>query len=70
MGRVGRASTSKCKVNMPDSYTERYAFGGEEFRFVSRKREGGRGGGAVGGRFCIGSLVPSLCVPEGAKIGT
>ena len=23
--------------------------------------------GAVGVRFCIGSLVPSLCVPEGAK---
>ena len=25
------------------------------------------GEGAVGGRFCMGSLVPSLCVPEGAK---
>ena len=49
MGRVGRASTSKCKVNMPDSYTERYAFGGEEFRFVSRKREGGGGEMRLGG---------------------
>ena len=29
--------------------------------------EGGRGGGAVGGRFCMGSLVPLLCVPEGAN---
>ena len=25
------------------------------------------GGGVIGWRFCIGSLVPSLCVPEGAK---
>ena len=50
--------------------TERYAFGGEEFRMCEREKRVGEGGGAVGGRFCIGSLVPSLCVPEGAKIGT
>ena len=41
--------------------------GGRSSGCVSRKREGGRGGDAVGGRFCIGSLVPSLCVPDGAK---
>ena len=34
---------------------------------MSGKREWRRGGDAVGGRFCIGSLVPSLCVPDGAK---
>ena len=34
---------------------------------MSGKIEWGREGGAVGGRFCIESLVPTLCVPEGAK---
>ena len=51
MGRVGRASTSKCKVNMPDSYTERYAFGGEEFKICEREERVGEGAGAVGVRF-------------------
>ena len=41
--------------------------GGRSSGYVSGKREWRRGGDAVGGRFCIGSLVPSLCVPEGAK---
>ena len=34
---------------------------------MSREKSGGEGGGAVGGGVCIDSLVPSLCVPEGAK---
>ena len=54
-------------LQMRSCNTERYAFGGRSSGCVSGKREWGRGGDAVGGRFCIGSLVPSLWVPEGAK---
>ena len=56
-----------CNTQMRSCNTERYAFGGEErsSRFVSGKREWGRGEVRLGG-----DSVPSLCVPEGAKIGT
>ena len=54
-------------LQMRSCNTERYAFGGEEFRICEQEKRVGEGGDAVGGRFCIESLVPSVCVPEGAK---
>ena len=57
-------------LQMRSCNTERYAFGGRSFKICEREKRVGEGGGAVGGGFCIGSLVPALCVPEGAKIGT
>ena len=43
--------------------TERYAFGGEEFKICEREKR-------VGEVRLGGDSVPSLCVPEGAKIET
>ena len=34
---------------------------------MSREKSGGEGGRCGWGGVCIDSLVPSLCVPEGAK---
>ena len=36
-------------LQMRSCNTERYAFGGEEFRMCEQEKRGGRGGDAVGG---------------------
>ena len=53
-------------LQMRSCNTERYAFGGRGSGSEQEKR-GGEGGKCGWGGFCIESLVPSVCVPEGAK---
>ena len=43
-------------LQMRSCNTERYAFGGEEFKICEREKRVGEGGGAVGGRFCSVAL--------------
>ena len=50
-------------LQMRSCNTERYAFGGEEFKICEREER-------VGEVRLGEDSFPLLCVPEGAKIGT